>query len=404
MRTLSLVRAETDLELKRQRIRVATFCCSFSLKVPCCDVRTHFLNFSLHSFLPGGPYRIVDLDGDGKADVSVDGGGSHTHATGQILDQFTWKEGTNTLANTEAATFSLPVGEHPVKLTVIDDAGNVADDETMIEVLPSWYPVVLSITPDTGSIAGNELVTITGSGFNFTAEEIVVHFGLIDLSGSDLFIKDRYTIELTTPATIVGAPVMVSVKTPVAVSNADLSYTYVAGVPIEFESGTLAALTGPTTVKFGPDRRLYVGHMNGKLTRIKFKEGGYTEVTDMVTATVANWRPVLGITFDPRDTSEYPAVYVSSNYFFHVSYRFRLLIYVLFATSIVPSLRFVRSVSSNNRAKSPTLLENQSTARFTSCRALTWKFPKWSLAVCPFRITITVSFLLEALVLLPALA
>lgn len=262
------------------------------------------------------------MDGDGYAEVDVDGGGSHTHATGHYLTQFMWKEGPNPLANTEVAKFTLPVGEHPVKLTVIDDAGNESDDETVVEVLPSWYPVILSIEPDTGSIAGSQPVTIHGSGFNFTAEEMVIHFGLVDLSGSDLIIIDQNTIELTTPAAVVGVPVMVSVETPIATSNADLTYTYVAGVPIEFESGTVTTLTpleGPTTVKFGPDRRLYVGHMGGKVTRITFKEGGYTEVAERVTVTVSKWRPILGIAFDPRDTKEFPDVYVSSNYFFHVS-------------------------------------------------------------------------------------
>lgn len=41
----------------------------------------------------GGPYTVVDTDGDGVEVVLVDGSESHTHGLGQILTSFTWKKG-----------------------------------------------------------------------------------------------------------------------------------------------------------------------------------------------------------------------------------------------------------------------------------------------------------------------
>lgn len=72
-------------------------------------------------------------------------------------------------------------------------------------------------------------------------------------------------------------------------------------------------------VKFGPDRNLYVGTIKGQIAKITFKDGGYTELQDMVVSMVSQWRPILGMAFDPMDTSGNPAVYVTTNNFFHVS-------------------------------------------------------------------------------------
>jgi len=114
---------------------------------------------------------------------------------------------------------------------------------------------------------------------------------------------------------VVGAPVLVSVETPLAESNT-VSYTHVAGVPIEFESAILREFDSPRVVKFGPDRNLYVGTIDGQLGRLTLNEN-YTEVLDVVISTIAQYRCVLGITFDPLDTDDIPSVYVSTSFFFH---------------------------------------------------------------------------------------
>lgn len=194
----------------------------------------------------------------------MDGTGSHTHGAGLVLEQYIWSEGENLLATGSLTpTLNLTVGSHTITLKVIDDGANEGVDYVEIEVLAYGYPAVLSVTPDSGSISGGELVTITGSGFSYTAEETIVHFGegagRVSLSGDDIIVKDFETIEVMTPSTVVGIPVAVSVETPLAESNNDVSYTYIAGVPLDFETDVLTPLDGPTTVSLTLCRSSSVG-------------------------------------------------------------------------------------------------------------------------------------------------
>jgi len=263
----------------------------------------------------GGPYKAVDIDGNGSGVVSVNAFQSHTHYAGAALTQWIWKEGSTVLAQSKVANLTLPVGEHAISVTVIDDQGNESTEATVATVMPFGYPAVTSVSPSTGSIVGGDTVTITGSGFNYLPSQITVHFGLADLTGSDIEIVDQFTINVLSPPTVVGAPVQVSVETPLAESNAE-SFTYVAGVPILFNSSLLSEFDSPTVVKFGPDRNLYVGTIDGKLGRLTLNED-YTEVVDIVVSLIAQYRCVLGIAFDPLDTGELSSVYVSTSFFFH---------------------------------------------------------------------------------------
>jgi hypothetical protein len=214
------------------------------------------------------PKKAVDMTGNGFADVPVNGIPSHTHGIGLVLVSYAWKLGATVLATTESATLSLPVGEHFVTLTVVDDGGNDSTEGKPITVNPFGYPALTGLSPDTGSIAGGEEITIIGSGFTYSAADTVVHFGLYDLTGDDIEIVDQYTIKIISPATVLGLPTLVSVTTPLDTSN-EVTYTYIAGMPIEFTEGTLNLdginildvfedFYGPTALKFGPDGKLYV--------------------------------------------------------------------------------------------------------------------------------------------------
>jgi N-acetylneuraminic acid mutarotase/glucose/arabinose dehydrogenase len=63
----------------------------------------------------------VDYDGSGSEDILLDGSFSHTHEPGHDLTAHTWKESLTTLASTDIASVSLPVGEHTICLTIEDD-------------------------------------------------------------------------------------------------------------------------------------------------------------------------------------------------------------------------------------------------------------------------------------------
>lgn len=167
----------------------------------------------------GGPYKAVDLDGDGLAVVNVDGGESHTHMAGKMINQWHWKKGAIQLATGKTAELTLAVGEHTVAMTAIDSAMNESTESFTVTVLPFGYPAVTTVTPSSGSIVGGEQVTIRGSGFTYSAAQTIVHFGLIELTGNDIQIIDKFTITLFTPVTLVGAPVRVTVETPLAETN-----------------------------------------------------------------------------------------------------------------------------------------------------------------------------------------
>ena len=273
--------------------------------------------------VPGGPYVLVDVNDVGSVLVPVDGSLSHTHALDLSIVVWSWIFGGVEIASGRTALLNLPVGEHVVNLKVIDDGGNEADQITEVIVLPSGYPVVELLLPDTGDVTGGETVAIAGDGFNYTADEIVVRFGSTSLTGSQIVVVNSTFIKVdSTPAVAVGLPVEVQVVTPKGESNIEF-YTYVADMPIEFETGVVANPFGPTTLAFGPDRKLYVGTQTGMVAKFTLGEN-YTVVESVISTVVAaselpSFRTILGIAFDPMDTSPNPTAFVTHSTLFHGS-------------------------------------------------------------------------------------
>jgi Malectin domain/IPT/TIG domain len=215
----------------------------------------------------------VPRGGLGSVAVPVDGRLSHTHAPNEKLVQYIWQKGSFVVGNGVTATLQLPVGEHTIALTVVDSAGNESTDTTQVAVRSSKYPYIGGISPSKGSVVGNTRVTITGSGFTYTANETVVQFGNIKVAGSMVKIVNANTKQVMSPANVIGAPVVVTVKTPIGVANF-VTFTYVASSPIAFSSAPLIpSVKQPSVVAFGPDRRLYIGTTAGTIVRVSFKDG-----------------------------------------------------------------------------------------------------------------------------------
>ena len=90
----------------------------------------------------------------------------------------------------------------------------------------------------------------------------------------------------------------------------------VADAPIVFTKSTLAGagvtFNHPTSVAFGPDGRLYVAELEGRIRALTIGPGpDQIAAVEQVTA-LTDLQEVLGIAFDPTDTSSPPPVYASN--------------------------------------------------------------------------------------------
>jgi len=169
-----------------------------------------------------------------------------------VLTEFIWKEGKKVVGTGETVELKLTVGEHPISLTVIDSSGNESTEYTTITVLPYGYPDILSISPDEGSISGGFPVTITGSGFT-NSSDIIVNFGLNELTGGNIEIIDENTIELVVPFETIAVPVQVSVTSiPLGATSNSKTFTYETAIPIAWKEKLVADLSSVTTATFGP--------------------------------------------------------------------------------------------------------------------------------------------------------
>jgi hypothetical protein len=263
-----------------------------------------------------GPYIVVDSKSVGFVSVPMDGSYSHTHGPNLSVTQWIWKKGSIILATGEKANLILPVGESTISLTVLDSGGNESTDTTTVTVLPYGYPSIASLSPNNGPIAGNQDVSISGSGFTYSTSETTVNFGRTKLTGNEIQIIDANTIKVRSPPIAIGIPVSVSVQTPLGTSAGEI-FTYVASSPITFTSSKIIDVGSPTTAVFGPNQKLYVGTQAGEIAMYTL-DTTFTKVVSQVIAMVAPNRVILGIAFDPLDAGMLnPPVYCTSSFFFH---------------------------------------------------------------------------------------
>lgn len=112
--------------------------------------------------VPGGPYVVYDHSGNGLATVSMDGSRSHSHyfnpvhnVRGRIV-KYTWVlyyslnpstgmsslSSSRTLCTSAKCKAELPLGEHRVRLTVVDNTNDVASNTVRVRVLDGGRPGV----------------------------------------------------------------------------------------------------------------------------------------------------------------------------------------------------------------------------------------------------------------------
>jgi hypothetical protein len=115
----------------------------------------------------------------------------------------------------------------------------------------------------------------------------------------------------------VSDPAYISVITPTGESNA-IKFSYNSAVNIQFEEIKLLDIEDPTAIVFGPDSKLYVGNLKGKLGKYTLNHRFDTILSSVVT-TINRNRGIHGIAFDPLDDANTtnPTVYISTSDIFH---------------------------------------------------------------------------------------
>ena len=125
------------------------------------------------------------------------------------------------------------------------------------------------------------------------------------------------------PVGILG-PALVTVETEVGPSN-EAHYTYADKTlpPVSFKFGVaIKGIYGPTSLAFGPDSKLYIGTQGGSIIKASL-DANYEViesskiVPDVIADSTQGFRSILGIAFNPMDTSPNPTVYVSHSTLFH---------------------------------------------------------------------------------------
>jgi hypothetical protein len=221
-----------------------------------------------------------------------------------------WKIGNVEIGFGQKTELTLPVGFHNVSLDVRDSEGDTQTSYTNITVRPYGFPVLKSIDPTSGNIAGGDTITLIGQGFNFSASQTSVHFGgKASVTGSSaITVKNFNTLEVVTPKGIVAGLLDVSVVTPIGRSNT-IGFTYIDGTAVTYKPYKDLYLIGggPTAVVFGPDERLYIATQAGDVVRLTLDEN-YQIVDELVSKVIGKseppYRVILGLAFDPMDTKE----------------------------------------------------------------------------------------------------
>ena len=217
----------------------------------------------------------------------------------------------------EITELTFSVGVHYVALTVKDSGGNDSTEETTITVLPFGNPDVESLSPSSGSLSGGYDVIISGSGFS-SPSELIVHFGLIELTGTDIQVIDANTIKVRAPTQGVAVPVEVSVESiPLKVTSNSVTFIYETAAPIAWISKEMATIGKCSVAAYSPNGKLFIGTTEGEIAKLTLDDN--FNVVDAVVTLVAQNRAILGMTFDPMDTADNPDpfVYFSASDLFH---------------------------------------------------------------------------------------
>jgi len=267
---------------------------------------------------------VYDVDDNGTEEVTLNGSGSHSHyfdagppIVSGVITSYSWEDvDTGEVVCTLqmcAVTFS--IGETTLKLTVMDNTGDSAEDLIRINVRPkseaTSTPRIDKISPERGPADGGNFVTIIG---DFLYADSEVFFG--DAPAENVKHVDIKTIVVTAPSGDGNQDI--KVVSAIGESNGE-EYEYQAdgAVPIDFELKTLTKPDGSiwnvfsvTCITIGKDHRYYMGSQSGfVMTASVNRDLVVTESCQG--AEMGENRTITGIGFNPLDPKN--RVFVSTN-------------------------------------------------------------------------------------------
>jgi Malectin domain/IPT/TIG domain len=237
-----------------------------------------------HAVATGPYFGTVVNPFTNKADVQLVGETSHTHGDGLSLTNLTWKEGSTILGTTANTNYSFGVGLHTIALEIKDSGGSTSKDVTSVMINPYGFPAITSFAPSSGNLTGLYPVIIMGSGFNYTASQISVMFGITEMTGSAITIINQTAIRVIAPPNVVAQASAVTVKTPLGTSIPRF-FDYIGSIPIQWQEFKLLNFLEPTVGRFGPDSKLYVGTRKGRILKVTMNSD-FTAVVNTIVSFV----------------------------------------------------------------------------------------------------------------------
>lgn len=205
-------------------------------------------------------------------------------------------------------------GETPLQILMSIDGGleqaipaaDTTHDETVL-------PPVINSMPTSGLPAGGSPIKISGAGF-FPSDQVVVNWDGVAISDVTASFNE---INMVTPPGV--GTVEVFVQTPNGQSNTKLfTYDSDGPAPIIFNMSQLVGgLDNPTRAVWGPDHRLYVGTLKGKIHAYTFDDNyNVLNVQNIDTLTTLSNHEILGLAVSPFDSPGPVKLYVAHSELF----------------------------------------------------------------------------------------
>ena len=229
----------------------------------------------------GGVARRLELDGTPVTGARVLAAGFHTLEARFAVDVLADLplEVTLALDGAPAVTITSSEANH--------------DEGTLVPVINDM--------PATGTTLGGNEIVIEGMGF-FPDASVIVHWGGTALTSSSFTSISASEISFVSPPSAAGT-ISVSVETPIGTSNAkDFLYDVGGPVAIDFRHDHDYTVPQPTAAAWGPDGKLYVIALDGRLSVAGFSDDWALDslaIHPGISGLTNN--DSLGIAFDPFD-------------------------------------------------------------------------------------------------------